>query len=348
MKKRFVLWFAVALCLLLVASGCTPPTDEGSPTAVPTDAVSTPATAPSAAPTAPADPVRIAALIGPTGMGLSYLMNQAEMGSASQEYTFALSSAPDDVAAQIIAGNIDIAAVPINLAATLYNKTQGGVKLIAVNTLGVLYVLEDGDSIEDISDLKGKTLYATGQGSTPEYIIRYLLEKSNVADSVKVEYLAEHAELATKLATGSVSLGMLPEPNVTAVLMKNVDVRIALDITAEWNKISGGTQLVQGCFIVRGAFLDENPQAVENFIADYQVSAKYVVDFPEEAASMIYEYGILASPEAAQRAIANCNIVAMTGDDMVKNAKAMYIVLLDFNPKSIGGTLPGEDFYYMG
>ncbi|MEL7610094.1 MAG: ABC transporter substrate-binding protein [Bacillota bacterium] len=341
MHKRFVVWLAIALCLVLAASGCASQGSQGSPTAAPTAAVPSPTLSPAA-------PVRIAALIGPTGMGLSYLMHQSELGEASQKYDFALSIAPDDVAAQVISGNTDIAAVPINLAATLYNKTEGGVKIIAINTLGVLYVLENGDSVKELSDLKGKTLYATGQGSTPEYILNYLLAKNNIADSVKIEYLAEHAELATKLAAGNVSLGMLPEPNATAVLMKNSALRIALDMTAEWNKISGGTQLVQGCFIVRSVFLEENPQAIKNFLADYQGSAKYVTDFPEQAAPMIYEYGILASPEAAQRAIPNCNIVAITGEDMAKNAKAMFDVLLASNPKSIGGALPGKDFYYMG
>lgn len=286
--------------------------------------------------------IRIAALKGPTGMGLVALMGQEYQSL----YNITLSGAPDEVSASFISGETDVAAVPINLASVLYNKLQGEAVMIAVNTLGVLYVLENGETVSSIADLSGKTLYATGQGSTPEYILSYLLEKNGLTD-VTVEYKAEHSELATLMASGEATLGMLPEPNVSAVMAQNENMRVALDLTAEWEKVSD-TPLVQGCLIVRRAFLSEHEAAVTRFLKDHAASAAYVNDHHKQSAALMEQYGVLPSAAVAQKAIPNANIVCLTGDEMKAAASAMLQVLYDFNPKSVGGALPDDALYYTG
>ncbi len=291
----------------------------------------------------PADPINITALKGPTGMGMAMLMQEEYAG----DYSITLSSAPDEVTAAFISGDTDIAAVPINLASVLYNKLEGDVVLLAVNTLGVLYVLEAGDTVNSLADLAGKTLYATGQGSTPEYILNYLLEANGMTDQVTVEYYTEHSELATLMAAGDVTLGMLPEPNVSAVLVKNDAVHVALDLTEEWNSVSD-TALVQGCIIAKRSYYEANTAAVESFLTDYAASAEYVNTNVDEAATLMETYGILASAAIAKQAIPKCNIVCMQGEDAQAAASGMLKVLFNANPKSVGGALPGDDFYIAG
>ena len=206
-------------------------------------------------------------------------------------------------------------------------------------------MVENGNEIASIADLAGKTLYATGQGSTPEYIINYLLEKNGISDQVTVEYKAEHSELAALMAGGEVELGMLPEPNVTATLAKNADLRIALDLTEEWAKVSD-TGLVQGCIIARSSFVDDNRAAIEAFLKDYKASAAFVNEHHEKASLLMESYGIIPSAALAKSAIGKCNIVCLTGEDMRAAAGGMLTVLFEANPKSVGGTLPGEELYY--
>ena len=282
-------------------------------------------------------------------MGMVQLMQADEQGTSAVDYNIMLAAAPDEISGKIVTGEADIAAAPINLAAALYNKTEGKVAVIAVNTLGVLYVLENGGDVNSIADLSGKTLYATGQGATPEFVLNYLLEKNGVAGKVDVQYMADHAELATLLAAdeGGVKIAMLPEPNVTAALLKNSSLRIALDLTEEWNKVSGGAQLVQGCLIARKDVLESNPDAVNAFLQEYASSTAFVNEKPEDAATLIEQYGIMASAAAAKIAIPNCNIVCVTGEDMQADALAMLQVLFAADPKSVGGKLPGDDFYYL-
>jgi len=219
--------------------------------------------------------------------------------------------------------------------------------MLAVNTLGVLYVLEAGEEIQAIGDLAGKTLYATGQASTPEYMLSHILTQNGLSESVTVEYLAEHSELAALAAAGEVSLAMLPEPNVTATMLKNPDLRVALNLTEEWNKISD-TEPVQGCIIARRAFVEENPEAVSDFLVQYADSTAFVNESPKEAAALIEKHGIMASAAAAEKAIPNCNIVCLTGTEMQAAASAMLQVLFEANPKSVGGAMPGDDLYHMG
>lgn len=292
-------------------------------------------------------PVRVAALMGPTGMGMAPMMERAEKGELTDELSFLITGAPDDIVAKIVSGEVDIAAAPINLASTLYQRTEGDVVMLAVNTLGVLYVLEAGEEIQAIGDLAGRTLYATGQASTPEYMLSHILTQNGLSGAVTVEYLAEHSELAALAAAGEVNLAMLPEPNVTATLMKNPDLRVALDLTEEWNRISE-TEPVQGCIIARRAFVEENPEAIADFLARYGESTAYVNESPKEAAALIEKHGVMASAAAAEKAIPNCNIVCLTGEEMRTAASAMLQVLFEANPKSVGGAMPGDDLYHMG
>lgn len=284
--------------------------------------------------------IRIAALKGPTGMGVAPLMDTEKY----PYYEIKINSDPSAVASAFIAGEYDVAAVPVNLASTLYNKLEGDVVILGITTLGVLYVLENGNEINSMADLSGKTLYATGQGSTPEYVLNYLLEKNGLTD-VTVEYYAEHSELATLMAEGTVSLGMMPEPNVTATMVKNKDLRVALDLTAEWNKVSD-TELVQGVLIARRSFVTEHPNDVAHLVTAYGDAAKLVATGSEEVAQMIVDAEILPAVPVAKAAIPRCNIVFITGSEMQKTLTAMYEVLFGADPKSVGGKVPGEDIYY--
>lgn len=289
--------------------------------------------------------MRVMALKGPTGMGLASLMDKAANSEAENDYTFTLVGDPTQVSAAVIKGEVDVACVPVNLASTLYNKTNGEYICLAVNTLGVLHILEVGDSVQSIADLEGKTLYATGQGSTPEYILNYILEKNGLTGKVTVEYEAEHTALVSLFAAGEVTLGMLPEPNVSSAMMQTEGIRQALDITAEWDKISD-TSAVQGCVIINKAFAEENPAAVAMFMSEYNESVEFVNSNVDEAAAMCETHGIVPKAAVAKRAYPNCNIVFVTGNEMKADLSAFLSVLYDANPASVGGALPADDFYY--
>ncbi|MDD3921665.1 MAG: ABC transporter substrate-binding protein [Eubacteriales bacterium] len=288
---------------------------------------------------APEEPVKLATLKGPTGMGMVSLMQEGEAG-----YNVTLSSAPDEVTAMLISGEADIAAVPVNLGSVLYNKLDGDVRIIAASTLGVLYVLSADNSVQSVSDLAGKTLYATGQAATPEYILNYILQQNGVADKVTVEYKAEHSELAALLAAGDVTLGMLPEPNVTAAMVKNPSLHIALDLTDEWSKITDAS-MVQSAIICRASYYEAHKAQVEQFLADYAASVAFVNEKPAEAAAQMEALGIVPAAAIGEKAIPNCNIVCLTGENMKASVSAMLDVLYTANPKSVGGAVPNEDFY---
>lgn len=285
--------------------------------------------------------IRIAALKGPTGMGMVKLADKQNYPN----YTVSIEASPDALNPRIISGEVDVAAVPVNLASVLYNKLDGDISVLAVSTLGVLYVVEAGSEVNSVADLAGKTVYATGQGATPEYIINYLLDKNGVAGSVEVNYVGEHAALATMLADGSAEIGMLPEPNVTSTLAGNDNLRIALNLTEEWNKVCS-TELVQGVVIARKSFVNEHPEAIEQFLREYEKSSAFVNENIDEAAKLIVDVGILGNVEIAKKAIPNCNISFSKGEAMHKAVEGMLAVLFEANPKSIGGKLPDKDFYY--
>lgn len=292
--------------------------------------------------------IKTYALKGPTGMGMAKLMEENENGESDNKYEFTLASSPDEVTAEIIKGNYDIAALPTNLAAVLYNKTEGKIRVAAVNTLGVLYILENGDSIHTLSDLNGKELYATGQASTPEYILNYVLGANDI--DCTVTYLADHSELAAQMISGDVSMGMLPVPNATTVLAQS-EARVAIDLTEEWTKAAESKgesgALYQGCIIINPDFIAEYPEAVDTFLAEYADSVKYVNENADDASVIIEKYGIIPKAAIAKKAIPDANIVCITGEEMKNGLSGFYSVLFDSDPKSVGGALPTDDIYYI-
>jgi ABC-type nitrate/sulfonate/bicarbonate transport systems, periplasmic components len=293
---------------------------------------------------APAN-ISVIGLKGPTGMGMAKLMEDNANGEAGNNYTFTLTSAPDEVTAEVIKGTVNIAAVPINLAGMLYQKTNGEIQISAINTLGVLYIVENGNTINSMSDLEGKTIYATGQGSTTEYILNYLLAKNNI--NAEVIYKSEHSELVTLMAAGEVVLGMLPEPHVTNALIQNENLRIALDLTEEWEKVSDDdSMLLQGCIIVNKKFAEENKEAFNKFLAEYKASIEYVNANIDEASLLIEKFEIVPKAAIAKKALPNCNIAYNDGDQMKQYVNNLYQVFFDANPASIGGVMPDDGFFY--
>ena len=286
---------------------------------------------------APAEPINVAALKGPTGMGISYMMDDTD------KYNVELQDAPDVVVGKFVSGEIDIAAVPINLAATLYNKTEGNVVLLNLDTLGVLYIVENGDTIQSLADLAGKTIYASGEGATPQFVLDYLLAQNGLTDQVKVEYVGEHTALAAMVASGEASIAILPEPFVSAVTVKNPDVRVALDLNEAWEAASG-TKLVMGVYIANRTYYNEHPDQIKEFLTDYAASVEKV-NTSADAAQKIADLGIVGSAAIAEQAIPRSYIVSITGEEMKSAASAMLNVLFTANPTSVGGTLPGDDLY---
>lgn len=296
-----------------------------------------------------AENIRVYALKGPTGMGMSKLMEDCENGASELNCSFTVAGSPDEVKSEIITGNFDIAAVPSNLAAVLYSKCPETVRIAAVNTLGVLYVLENGNTVNSIEDLNGKTLYATGQGSTPEYALNYILDTFDI--DCTVEFYTEHAELATKMIAGENNLGMLPVPNTTTVLTKS-DARVALDLTELWQqavtKNGEESELCQGCIVINQKFADEYPEDLAQFLAEYEASVNYVNENPEEASAIIEKHGIIPAAAVAKAAIPEANIVFIDGEEMKASLEGFFKVLHSFAPASVGGKVPDENIYYIG
>ena len=297
--------------------------------------------------------VNVMALKGPTAMGMVKLMDDADSGNVDTEnYSFGIAASADEVTPKLIQEEADIAAVPANLASVLYNKTEGQIQVLAVNTLGVLYIVENGDSIQSVSDLAGRTIYASGKGSTPEYALNFILEKNGLTPGtdVTVEWKSEHSECVSALAQDPEGIAMLPQPFVTTTQAKNPDLKVALDLTEEWDKVMENEEtkssLLTGVVVVRKEFAEENPEAVEDFMERYADSVEYVNDNVEEAAELVGNYDIVAA-DVAVKAIPECNIVCITGEDMKEQLSGYLTVLKDANPESIGGELPGDDFYYI-
>ena len=289
-------------------------------------------------------PVRVMALKGPTAMGMVKMME--EPGARP----FDIVGAIDAVTPALIQGRTDIAAIPANLSSALYNNTEGAVQVLAINTLGVLYIVDTDDSVHSVADLRGRTLYASGKGATPEYALNAILAGNGLdpEKDVTIEWKSEHAEcLASLLAGGGAAL--LPQPFVTTAQMKNESVRVALDLTAEWDALQKDAEvpsaLLTGVVVVRRAFAQEHPDAVAAFLDDYHASVDFVNANTAEAAALVGKFDIV--PEAvAVRALPACNIVCIEGDEMEQKLSGYLQVLFDQNPKAVGGKLPGADFYY--
>lgn len=293
--------------------------------------------------------INVAVLKGPTAIGSVELMDKNDKGEASNNYNFEMFGAPEDVVGKITTGEIDIAAVPANLAATLYKKTEGNVMMTNVNTLGTLYIVDKSGEVTDVASLKGKTIYATGQGSTPEYVLNYILKQNGIdpEKDVTIEYKSEHSELATLLLSDdSAQIAMLPEPFVTQVTSKNENIKTALDLTEEWNKAcDGASDVVMGCIIVTKDFAQNNKEALDKFLDEYKESVEFANANVEECAALVGGYDIMPE-DVAKSAIPRCNIAYAEGDEMQKMASGFLQVLYDTDAKSVGGEMPADDFYY--
>ena len=296
--------------------------------------------------------VRVGSLKGPTSLGLLYLMEKSSRGETVDNYTFQMAVGADELLPLMVKGDLDIALVPANVAAVLYQKTNGGVEVIDINTLGVLYVVTGTAEVASIADLKGKTVYLTGKGTTPEASLRYLLEASGLTEGdVVLEFKSEAAEVAAVLAEDSDAVGLLPQPFVTAACMQNENLKIVLDINEEWIRAQGGTGendgMVTGVTVVRREFLEENPEAVSAFLEEHAASAEAVNADPVAGAVLAVEAGIVAKEPIARKAIPQCNITCVTGEEMKAALSGYLEVLYDFNAELTGGAVPGEDFYYI-
>ena len=307
-----------------------------------------------AASAAGAEGIRVVALKGPTAMGMVQMMDASAEGGelASRGYTFTIESAIDAVTPQIVQGKADIAAVPANLAAVLYNNTKGEIQVLAVNTLGVLYIVESGDTVHSVEDLRGKTIYASGKGATPEYALNYILSRNGLdpEKDVTIEWKSEHAECLAMLMAQENAIALLPQPFVTTAMMKADSLRVALDLNEAWSALQAGAEepsaLLTGVVVVRKAFAEENREAVAAFLADYQASVDFVNGETEAAAELVGKFDIVPAAVAA-KALPACNITLIAGEEMQQKLSGYLAVLFEQNPKAVGGQLPGDDFYYM-
>lgn len=376
MKKSLSMIMAAAMAASLLLAGCgsgqTAATTVAETTAAETTAAETTATETTAETTAAESTqaekavpetlinsedslscqagVRIGSLKGPTSMGLVYLMDKASKGGTENHYEFTMTGAADELVGKIANGDLDIVLVPANVASVLYNKTKGYVTVLDINTLGVLYVVASDESITSMADLKGKTIYMTGKGTTPEYVMNYLLAENGLTTSdVDLQFKSEATEVASMLKENPDAIGVLPQPFVTAACIQNEALKPVLDLTEQWNLLNAGSgsMLVTGVTLVRSDFLRENRDPVKMFLDDHKESTQYAVDHVDETAELVAAAGIVEKAPIAKKALPKCNIVCMTGEEM-KSALSGYLnVLYDQDAKSVGGQLPGDDFYYI-
>ena len=347
MKKIFSLILCAVILLSFAACGKKTPPDVTTDTpqnssAAPDTTVSEPDEKETAA------EMNIFVLSGPTGVGAVDLWSRSEAGTTQNTYQFKLVSANDEIIAAISKGEADIAAVATNLASTLYNKTEGQITVLAVNTLGVLSLMTYKTELSSLSDLKGKTIVSPGQGANPEYILRYVLTGNGIDPDkdVTLEFVADGSELPTVWAKNPDAVILAPQPVATSLLMKYTDARTVFDMTEEWNKLGGDSTLMMGCVIVRNAYLEEHPGAVETFLSEYKASIGAVKENPAAAGVLCETYGILPKAAIAEKAIPYCCLTFLRGAEMKTGLSGYLKVMYDANPKSVGGQLPGDDFYY--
>ena len=348
MKKKLSVVLALMLVLALLAA-CGDAGVEQTTSVQPSESVSTTVSAEESAsatpqPTDPPsfnadNPLSVATLAGPTGMGMIQLFD-------NPAYDVSLYTSPDQITAKVISGEVQAAAVPSNVAAVLYNKMGGGLKIAAVTTMGVLYILENGNSVNSVADLSGKTIYATGQGSTPEYVLQDILEANGVTDCT-VQFMGAHADLANAMASGEVSLALLPEPFVSTVLAKNPDVTVKIDINAEWQKIYGTDAGMPMGVLVVSDTLAQDVAGMAQLITDCKASADYVTADSEAAATEIVAQQIVGSEAIALSAIPRCGISFITGADAKVILGDYFTLMAESDPASLGGSIPDDAIYYM-
>ena len=288
-------------------------------------------------------------IAGPTGVGAVNLWAKSDAGETENTYHFTMAGSNDEVVAAISRGEADMAAVATNMAAALYQKTQGGVTVLAVNTLGVLSLLTSGEALDSAADLKGRTVYAIGQGANPEYILRYVLGKNGLDPDrdVTLRFAGDAGELMGVWQSEPDAVVMAPQPAATAMLMKYEDSRLCLDMTEEWNRVSGGeSTLMMGCVIVRSAFLAEHQGAVDTFLREYAASIEAAQNDTAATAALCEQYGLLPKAALAEQAIPHCGLTFVSGSTMKAQLGGYLQVMFDADAKSVGGKLPDDDFYY--
>lgn len=292
--------------------------------------------------------IRIACMKGPTAIGMIKLLSDSDQGSTKNHYSYTITGTADEISAGLINGSLDVAAVPCNLASVLYNKTEGGIVTAAINTLGVLYIVEGGETIQSVSDLKGKTLYSTGQGTTPEYTLRYLLTQAglNPDKDVTIEYKSEATDVVSALAQNPEAAAMLPQPYVTIAQKNNDKLRIALDVTKEWEASDEKSTVVTGVIVARKSFIEEHPNAFKNFLTEYNQSTQFATSNIDETAALLEQFDIFKAAVAKQ-AIPYCNVTYIDGREMQEKMLSYLTVLYQQNPASIGGKLPEEGIFYL-
>ena len=352
-RKLWAMLLAAAMVFTLAACG---PTNE-EPSTAPSETVSeSPAPveseAPSPSQSAQRTHVSLAVLSGPTGVGAAKLLSDSDAGTTLNDYSdYLVASDNNELMSGLTGGTIDIATVASNMAVNLYNKTEGGIKIIALGTQGVLHILEGGgtENIQSVSDLAGKTIYATGQGANPEYILRYLLEKSGLTPGEDVEItFADPTEITQGLKSGTIEVAMLPVPAATAAIIQGEgQIREAIDVTEAWNDLNSGSQLIMTAVVARTQFIEENPDAVAAFLEESEASINYVNNNPEAISQTIADLGITPSAAIAQQAIPQCHLVFISGTDMAPAISDYFMALYSIDPTSVGNALPDDAIYYV-
>lgn len=294
--------------------------------------------------------VRVGGMKGPTSMGLLFLKEKSEAGEALENYEFSMVTAADELLPLMIKGELDIALVPANVASVLYNKTEGQVTVIDINTLGVLYMVSGDSSIDEVEDLKGKTIYLTGKGTTPDYVLHYILSENGLTEEDYIlEYKSEATEVAALLAENPQAIGLLPQPFVSVACMQNEALQVVMDMNEQWILLQGeeGSRMVTGVTVVRNAFLEENPEAVKHFLQEHEESTDSINTDVEQGAKLAVNAGIIAKEPIALKAIPQCNITYIDGEEMKQALSGYLSVLYEQNPESVGGSLPEDGFYYV-
>ena len=349
MKKR-LLSAVMASAMVLSLAACGGAKTETTAAETAAETASEKETSEAVKPDSATEPLRVGSLKGPTTIGLVSLMDKASNGESEGAYEFTMAADASELAAQVVSGDLDIALVPANLASVLYQKTKQGIEVIDINTLGVLYVVSADDSIHNIGDLKGKTLYMTGKGTTPDYVLQYLLKANSLStDDVTIEYKSEATEVAAVLKEQEDAIGLLPQPFVTAAMAQNENLKMVLDLTEEWDKTQpeNGSSLVTGVTVCRKEVLEQNPEAAEMFVKEHGESAEWVNANVTDAAELVAAAGIIEKAPIAAKAIPYCSIVCIDGEDMKTRLSGYLEALYEMDPSAVGGQMPDDGFYYL-
>ncbi len=344
MKKYLSLFLLIVIVSALLSGCIAEPTDASSDASTASETISS---------TAQKTDINVLTIAGPTGIGMAKLMQDQKEGKTANHYSFTITSTPSDVLAAIMSGSADIAACPINLASNIFSKTENGVQVLAVNTLGVLYIVTNGIEINDFSDLAGKDIVAAGEGATPEYAMKYLADAYEI--EFNLQFVDEFATVAGMIASGECEIALLAEPSVTSALINNSELNVALDLTAVWRQAGldgkiANVELAQGCVIVRKEFAEKNPDAIQSFLTEYASSVAYMSasENLDNAATLCETYGIVPKAAVAKKAIPNCNLVCIVGNEMKTMMEENLKVFFQYKPASIGGAMPSDEFYYAG